>query len=321
MRKGWVFLAVAVFLAGCSVRCTAADLVAGEDLFCEDSEARSEAVLEALYGELEAAVSPLDGARLRRAHAQWRRFRDSDCAFSESGAPGRTCCLQRQTEERIDTLRLYLAQFRPVDFRTWEDPVRTPEKADLRQRVTRRGPKYSVPVLPDQILRVGAGQYFLAFSSTLSDARGLEYVNLRQPDKLRVLEGGPSLLRVLVDRSEVRHAVVMSETIDHRVLWRELYTVRLAAGGGHLAVMKQRLALFREDGGAGRCDRHSAEFLKMDKAVVPGEIRFTDVDGDGVPDISLTETEIDCRTQEEEVRTRAFIAGAAGFKEAPGERP
>ena len=54
----------------------------------------------------------------------------------------------------------------------------------------------------------------------------------------------------------------------------------------------------------------------MDKAVVPGEVRFTDNNGDGVTDISLIETEIDCRTQEETERTRTFLAGDGGFGEA-----
>ena len=140
-------------------------------------------------------------------------------------------------------------------------------------------------------------------------------MNLRQRGELKVLEGGPNVLRILTDKSEARHAVVMSDTIDSRTLWRELYTVRLGEEEGRMTLTKQRLALFREDAGSGRCDRHSAEFLKMDKAVVPGEVRFTDHNGDGVPDISLIETEIDCRTQETTERTRTFLAGAAGFGE------
>jgi len=314
-------LTVALGLAGTSVSWAATETVAGDDLFCEGSLQRAEEVLDALYADLESSLSTLDRARLRRAHADWLRFRASDCAFAESGAPGRKCCLQRQTEERTDSLQLYLAQIRFVDFRTWADPIHTPEKEDLLQRLTRRSPKYAAPALPDQILRVGDAQYLLAFASTLSDARGLEYVNLRRRAELRILDGGSRFLRVLTDGSEARHAVVMSDTVDRRVLWRELYTVRLGREEGRLAVHKRRLALFREDAGSGRCDRHSAEFLKMDKAVVPGEVRFSDSNGDGVTDISLTAVEIDCRTQEETEHTLNFLANDAGFGEATGQDP
>ncbi|HSH71325.1 MAG TPA: lysozyme inhibitor LprI family protein [Deferrisomatales bacterium] len=315
MWKGALLVAV-LWLAGTAGPFAATDPVAGDDLLCEDSLGRAEAVLDALYAEAESSMGSLNRARFRRAHTDWLRFRDSDCAFAESGAPGRKCCVQRQTEARTDTLRLYLAQFRPLEFRTWEDPIRTPEKQALLKWVTGRGHAYAAPVLPDQILRVGDSQFLLAFSSTRSDARGLEYVNLGRRVESKVLEGGPKLLRVLADTSEARHVVVMSDSIDRRTLWRELYTVRLNEEAGRMTVEKQRLALFREDAGSGRCDLHSAEFLKMDKAVVPGEVRFADDNGDGVTDISLIETEIDCRTQEETRRPRTFLAGEAGFREA-----
>ncbi len=316
MRRGIALLTAVLGLAGTPGPFAATDLVDGDDLFCEGSLSRADEVLEALYAEVESSLGTLDRARFRRAHTDWSRFRESDCAFAESGAPGRKCCLQRQAEERTDTLRLYLAQFRSVDFRTWGDPIRTPEKTDLLQRVTGRGPTYAAPILPDQILRVGDAQYLLAFSPTFSHSRGLEYVNLRRRAELKVLEGGPNVIRVLADKSEASHVVVMSDTIDSQTLWRELYTVRLGAEEGRMTLQKQRLALFREDAGSGWCDRHSAEFLNMDKAVVPGEVRFTDHNGDGVPDISLIETEIDCRTQETTERMRTFLAGDTGFGEA-----
>ena len=238
MWRGIALLTAALGLAGTSGPFAATDLVDGDDLFCEGSLSRADEVLEALYTEVESSLSTLDRARFRRAHTDWRRFRESDCAFAESGTPGRKCCLQRQTEERTDTLRLYLAQFRSVDFRTWGDPIRTPEKEDLLKRVTGRGPTYAAPLLPDQILRVGDAQFLLAFSSTLSRARGLEYVNLRQRGGLKVLEGGPNVLRVLADKSDARHVVVMSDTIDSRTLWRELYTVRLGEEEGRMTLQK-----------------------------------------------------------------------------------
>jgi len=320
---GWRvgLLAVALGLAATPALWAATETVGGDDLFCEGSLQQAEKTLEAAYADLDASMTPLDRARLRRAHTDWLRFRDSDCAFATSGTPGWTCCLQRQTEERADALRLYLAQVRVVDFRTWPDPIHTPEKDDLLQGLTRRSPKYAAPSLPDQILRVGDAQYLLAFASTLSEAHGLEYVNLRRRAEHRILEGRSRVLRVLADAGETRHAVVMCDTVDRRVLWRELYTVSLGREEGRLAVRKRRLALFREDAGSGRCDRHSAEFLKMDKALVPGEVRFADVDGDGVTDIAVAVAEIDCRTQEQTERTLTFLADNRGFGETERQTP
>ncbi len=312
--------AIATLLAAISIcaapAAAATRILEVPDLSCRDSLAEEEGRLRDLQSAVETAASPLDRARLQRSHADWVRFRGTQCDLLTSGSPDRACCLQREVGKRIVDLELYRAHQGPADFRTWQDSPPPSEKDALRDLVLRQTPKFTQPALPDDVLRVGDGQYLLAFASAPDRAKGLKYANLRRGVLEPLMNGDVRLVQVLPDKAGARHVLVKQTETDRRILWTYYYLLRLGRKGDGLLVEDARLALFAADAGTRGCDEHTLTFLKLDNALVLDAIRYPDADGDGCADIVLEVREIDCQTQAVSPGEITFLAGESGFTRA-----
>jgi hypothetical protein len=103
--------------------------------------------------------------------------------------------------------------------------------------------------------------------------------------------------------------------IDRRIRWQEYHLLSLARAGDELVANDQRLAVFKEDAGAGRCDQHSVEFLRMDTALIATGVDYRDVNGDGADDLVIQGTEIECRSQAESSFESIYLARENGFEQ------
>lgn len=288
-------------------------LLGDNDVFCEESLKEAEQTLLSAYNELEGVLEGLEKASLWRSHGAWIQFRDADCAFAGMERLDRNCCLQRLTEERIEALKLYLAQQKPTGFYSWKSSVPLGEKEQLKAFCESETPRYATPSMPDSFLRIGDGQYLVSFRNVPGTDKALQYVNLWRREG-RVLERGTSkLIQVLRDTSGNKHILVEFTNDERRIRWRRYVALALKRSGTKLFAEAQPMLEFRADAGSDRCDPHSATFLKLKTAVIPKRIDFSDVNGDNVLDVTFHVVELECLSQQEAEHRVVFLATQEGF--------